>query len=123
MPGSAIKGTARNSGLRTANVDPELRYTRRRWLRAIAFLLLLTVAPYAMVTLMLTFLQRSLIFQPYRAAKIVPAELQRPAGGAHTVEVRSHDGLVLRGWHVLPRVELPTRDRSATRSCVRAARS
>lgn len=77
-------------------------YRCRRWLRSLFAPLLALLLVYAMVALMLTWLQRSLVFIPYRAAAIVPDELDWPAGQVHTVEVRSHDGLVLRGWHVLP---------------------
>jgi len=70
------------------------------WRRS-AVLLLALLLPYGMVTLMLTFLQRSLIFQPYRARLIDPAELGLAQGVVHTVSVRSHDGLNLCGWLVL----------------------
>ena len=84
------------------NQSGGLQSRSRTWFRWLAVVLLVLMVPYGAVTLMLTMLQRSLIFQPYRVAVIEPAELGRPAGGVHTVEVRSHDGLLLRGWHVLP---------------------
>jgi fermentation-respiration switch protein FrsA (DUF1100 family) len=63
---------------------------------------LLLVALYVLLAVMLALLQRTLIYHPLRAATIQPEDLEWPRGQVHTIELRTHDGLVLRGWHILP---------------------
>jgi hypothetical protein len=51
---------------------------------------------------MLAFLQRALIYFPTREKAIRPEDSDWPTGQVHTVQLRTEDGLTLRGWHVLP---------------------
>lgn len=57
---------------------------------------------YVGYVMMLALIQRALIYHPDRRAEIRPEHAGLPAGQVHTVEIATHDGLVLRGWHVLP---------------------
>jgi uncharacterized protein len=57
---------------------------------------------YLTMVVMLAFMQRSLIYFPIREARITPADARLPEGQVHDVQMLSHDGLALYGWHVLP---------------------
>ena len=71
---------------------------QRPWPRVI----LSVLATYMVLVLMLSLLQRSLIYLPTREPSIGPQDADLPPGQVHTVTVRTDDQLQLRGWHVLP---------------------
>jgi len=57
--------------------------------------------PYFFIALVLTALQRYLIY-PGRSSETISARDARlPEGRVHTITMESEDGLELRGWHVL----------------------
>lgn len=70
------------------------RHLKRRLLRG---LLLYAVLPYLGVAAMLTFFQRSLIYQGSRVES-VPLSMAGRAGNVHAVQITTHDGLGLNGW-------------------------
>lgn len=55
-----------------------------------------------LILAMLGFLQRWLIYHPHREPRIVASQAALPAGQVHDITFTTHDGLELRGWHVLP---------------------
>ena len=69
----------------------------RRWLGVARSIL----AAYVLVVLMFSILQRSFIYLPTREKRIEPADAGLRRGQVHTVTVRAHDQLELRGWCVL----------------------
>ena len=76
---------------------PRISQRQRRWLRVI----LSVPATYLVMVLMLTLLQRSLIYLPTRERSIEPQDADLPPGQVHTITVQTKDQLRLRGWHVL----------------------
>ena len=76
----------------------EKRPPRPSWLR----LVMLGAVVYMMCTLMLTLVQRSLIYFPTRVAAVLPADAGLPSDRVSAVQITSEDGLTLHGWHVLP---------------------
>lgn len=64
--------------------------------------LLIATGVYLAMLLMLTLLQRSLIYMPTRQAPIETREAGLPAGRVHDIVVPAADGQSLHGWHFLP---------------------
>jgi fermentation-respiration switch protein FrsA (DUF1100 family) len=62
---------------------------------------LYVASAYLTVVIMLSFLQRSMMYFPDREQAIEPAVAGLPVGRVHTVTSQSDDGLALRGWLVL----------------------
>ncbi len=60
------------------------------------------IALYLLVVLMLSALQRSLIYFPTREAEIAARTAALPVGQVHDIALPTSDGLTLHGWHVLP---------------------
>lgn len=56
---------------------------------------------YLVVVVILSLLQRKLIYHPRRADRLPAADVM-PRGCVHDIEVTTHDGLTLHGWHFLP---------------------
>ncbi len=75
---------------------------RPMWKRVRRGAVLFCVTPYLCIIIMLGSFQRSLIYHPKRETTIGPEDADMPAGCVHTVTFKSHDGLKLRGWHLLP---------------------
>lgn len=75
--------------------------TPGRTMRALRRIVLYLASAYLAVVIMLSFLQRSMMYFPDREQAIEPADAQLPAGRVHTVTAQSDDGLELRGWLVL----------------------
>ncbi len=63
---------------------------------------LIVLGVYLAMVAMLTLMQRSLTYFPTRTSRIRPADARLPAGQVHDIQFLSHDGLTLRGWHILP---------------------
>ena len=70
--------------------------------RALLRLALIAAGTYLTMVIMLALMQRSLTYFPFRQSRITPADSGLPAGQVHDIQMRSHDGLALHGWHVLP---------------------
>jgi fermentation-respiration switch protein FrsA (DUF1100 family) len=54
-------------------------------------------------------LQRSFIYFPTRSGPIAPHAADLPAGQVHTIQVTADDGVLLHGWHILPKGERAAR--------------
>ena len=65
-------------------------------------LVLFLFSVYAGLCVMLMIIQRRLIYFPTRESSLAPADLQLPTDRFHQITVRSTDGLILHGWHLLP---------------------
>ncbi len=76
--------------------------SRCSWRRSLLRLVLIASIVYLFFVIMLALLQRSLIYFPTQQAEILPDHSGLPAGQVQTVQLTSHDGLTLYGWHVLP---------------------
>ncbi len=85
-----------NSDSHTVAAD---RNRSGRWLKRLILLLLFV---YVGLCLMLMIIQRKLIYFPVRETTLTPASLQLSTQRFHQVSAKSHDGLTLHGWHVLP---------------------
>ena len=75
---------------------------RRIWKKRILRIILSILTIYLVYVVMLSSLQRSMIYFPTREAPIEPRDAGLPPGQVHTISVRAHDELELRGWHILP---------------------
>lgn len=69
--------------------------------KSLALTIFLLILFYVALVVMLTFLQRRLIYHPIRESSIQPEDVEFPPGQVHTVEATSQDGLRLRGYHFL----------------------
>jgi fermentation-respiration switch protein FrsA (DUF1100 family) len=74
----------------------------RTWRRAVVRSAVVYVAfPYLAIAALLAVFQRSLIYQPTRAAAISASAGGKASGRFHDIALRTHDGLELNGWHCL----------------------
>jgi len=71
---------------------------KRSCLRMLLILLTLPLA----ALILLTLLQRSLMYFPDRVAELHPRDGGWPAGQVHDIRVQAADGVTLHGWHILP---------------------
>ncbi len=83
------------------NGRPTLR-ARRIWKKRILRVILSLLTIYLVFVVMLSSLQRSMIYFPTRETPIEPRDAGLPPGQVHTITVRADDGLELHGWHILP---------------------
>ena len=58
-----------------------------------------TPTRYLLLCAMLGFLQRKLIYHPFRAARIAIADAELPDGAIRDIVVTADDGIELHGWH------------------------
>ena len=78
--------------------------------------LLFVGVPYLLLCVMLGFLQRKLIYHPFKAARISVADAELPAGAIRDIAVTAADGTELHGWHFVAAItqsqESPARSAS-----------
>ena len=61
---------------------------------------------YVVIVIVIAFLQRKLIYHPTRSStRLFAVESRLMRGTVHGIEIETHDGLILNGWHFLPRCE------------------
>ncbi|MEX2287985.1 MAG: alpha/beta hydrolase [Planctomycetaceae bacterium] len=88
----------------TSDHSPQPHEARkpRTWRRAVVRGAVVYVAvPYLAIAALIAVFQRSLIYQPTRAAVISAEAGRTPSDSIHNIAVRTHDGLELNGWHCL----------------------
>ena len=71
------------------------------WKSQVYWLVTRVLLWYLVIVVIISLLQRKLIYHPSRADRL-PASEVIPAGCAHDIEIETHDGLTLHGWHFLP---------------------
>lgn len=75
---------------------------KRTWSRRLRRLAIRAAVVYIGLVVILSFLQRMLIYHPARSGRLPAAEANWPGGTLRDVAVETHDGLTLHGWHLLP---------------------
>ena len=79
--------------------------------RALKFLALRVVFWYAVICVLIMFMQRQLIYHPEKSQAITAIEAGLPDGCVHDFKFETEDGLSLNGWHLLRRGTIcPTPD-------------
>jgi len=79
-------------------VSPSRSLFRRRWLRIGCGL----IGVYLGICLMLSLIQRKLIYVPTKSETLTAAVAGMPEQRYHLLRVPTDDGVTLHGWHVLP---------------------
>ncbi len=86
----------------TMNVDDEREVVEEveavRFSQRLRRMLFLVVVPILCMLIMITLLQRYLIYYPKKETLILPEDAGLPAGRVETVSTKTDDGLVLNGW-------------------------
>ncbi len=77
------------------------------WPRRSRRVILILLVAYAVLLLMLSLLQRALIYMPTREPSIRPEAAGFAPGQIHTLQLRVEDDVELRGWHVLAEGDSP----------------
>ena len=57
---------------------------------------------YVVLVVLVVTWQRKLIYHPQGGGRLTAADARLPRGAVHDVEIKTHDGLTLHGWHFLP---------------------
>lgn len=78
-------------------------FGKKGWKHRLRWVVLRIAGYYLLIVAGIGFFQRKLIYLPRRADSIPARAAGFSPGQIHDVSFTSHDGLVLHGWHVVPR--------------------
>jgi len=73
------------------------------WKQRLRKFALRVVVYYSLIVVAMAVFQRELIYRPGRAERIRATDSKLSAGYTHDVTVTTEDGVLLNGWHILPR--------------------
>lgn len=95
--------------IQTPTPDSRLRrwivpsFGKKGWKQRLRWIALRCLGYYLLVVVGIGLFQRKLIYLPRRADSIPPQAAGFSPGQIHDIEFKTHDGLELHGWHVVPR--------------------
>jgi uncharacterized protein len=75
---------------------------------------------YLVIVLAIVFFQRKLIYHPTQSDRLLAAESRLPKGNVHDVSIETTDGLILNGWHFLPKGKICKDQKACDRALAQA---